>query len=382
MTFEELVDNVEDLVSELTTIGSKSSKMARVSAEQEEIGSFMETAADMAAAGDVSESDIGPLLDAIKDESEFYNKTELRGLFKEKLEESDVDDDDERPEFDEWIEGHLEQVLVVETTDKSRPVTTYTWDFGPHGTAETRRDPSSGVTHLSWHAFRERVYEAVGMDFAPPEAAEAEEWRAWIEPIIRERRVRKQAVGARTHAIEHLESHIVASVGYLTPSDAVSRGGVWIDATDDAVDDDASGAVELDDDDINAIGVPNSAVRSAKDEAGAESFRAVQNEVDARGISADDTTGVSRVVRVGEDSQRFWVFDPSFARPPTIRVAGRDPTDATTPTTPGMSVGGGASTTGISTSIGTDPDAETDGGAIGDATDTTDDATDTGGDAT
>lgn len=375
MDFEALIDRAEDLQAELAAIPASAGKIERLKKEQDLIGSFLEETAESVAAGDVSKTEVPPVFGVIKAEAETYNKTELKGLFAEKLGDAE-DESDERPPLDEWVDENLQTVSIVETTDESRPVTTYTWDFGSAGQVETERDPNGGVTHLSWSAFRERLYEAVSHDFAPPENKESEEWRAWLEPIVSERSVTKETVGERTYAIEYVASDVASSVGYLDPSDAISRGGVWVDPVDDVVDDDAEGVVELDTDEIDAIGVPTDVIRSAIDESGAASFRAVQLEVESRGLSGLDSGGVSDVARVGDDSERFWMFDPSFATPPTIRAGGREPTEAMRGPTAGPGVGaGGGGDAGVTGTIGSDPDAETDGGGPTDATDDGGDAT-------
>lgn len=376
---DEVLDVADETETELLGISAAVGRVERIRIEQEAIADFMETAALAVERGDVSDADVVACFDMLKGASENYAKGELRSLFGEARAEIDSSPDDERERFDEWLDEHLSRVRVIETTDRSKAETVYEWDFNGHPTVETTAD-SEGVTHFSWSRFRDMVYEAVGEDFRKPDAVEAEEWRGWISPIIDDRKVEVEYIGDRTAAVERLESEITASVGYLEPSDAIERGGVYVtgdvepdswgdDATDgvpDATESGESGAESRPPDGsaessapgVEAVWVPSERVRSVVDQMSIASVRALQNELEARGHDTDLTTGISKQLRVDGQPRRFWALDPEFAVPKTVREEAHTP--AGVESAPGA---GAVEPAGVTTTLGSDPDAETDGGA-------------------
>jgi len=324
-SFEELAGLVEGLESDLSA--TSGSKIERINAEQRLIGDFIETAAAAVDAGDVSESDVTPMFGVVKDASEFYNKGELRSKFDDAIGEAS-EASDEREPFDDFLERALETVTIVSSTDVSDSKTVYSWEFSDPAVSmvETKAD-ADGVTHLSWSTFRDRVYEAAGgKDFAPPEATDMDDWRAWIQPLVEDRSETHESTGARTRAVERLEAEVAPSVGYLTPSDAVRSGGVYVEAADGVVDDDAEGVVEIDVEDVEAVHVPNEIIEQVESDSAA-SARAIQIEAAARGYTAGSDESVARRFRVDGNRRRFWTFSPEFAMPHTVRATAHDPSE-------------------------------------------------------
>lgn len=371
-SFGELAGLADELTDDLAEARHTGSVVEVVKAEQELVGEFMETAAAAVADGDVSESDVPTLFEMIKEASENYNKGDLRTKFSDAMGEAS-EASDEREPFDDFLDRALDVVTIVKSTDVSDSATVYSWRFSDPDVdmVETKAD-AEGVTHLSWSTFRDRVYEAAdGVDFAPPENTDVDAWRAWVQPLVEERSKTRESTGARTRAIERLEAEVAPSVGYLTPSDAVRSGGVYVEPEEGAVDDDAEGVVELDADDVVAVHIPNDIIEMVEDDSAA-SARAIQVEASARGYTAGTDGSVSRRFRVDGNRRRFWTFAPDFVMPHTVRATTHDPSSGAVG--PAGATGGRSRSTGSTAVIGSDPDAETDGGAA-EASDDTDEAT-------
>lgn len=215
------------------------------------------------------------------------------------------------PPVDEWVENELERVIRLETTDATQD-TLFRWDFS-EGTIETGTT-KDGITHFSWSHFRDEIYQGLGINTTKPNRREAEEWRQWLADLIEDRGETRTTFGPRSTAVEQLQEYVRDSVAYGTKKDAFERGSVYVD------DDPQTGSPDK-------ICINNSDIKRICDDAEIE-VRALQQELDARGYTHDDVTGVSEGEYIDGTNMRYWVLTPDFATPPTWIEEADDAADA------------------------------------------------------
>ena len=256
--------------------------------------------------------------------------------------------------LDQWVAQHLDRVAVIESTD-ARQETTYRWHFD-RGIVETAAD-REGVTHFSWTHFRDEIYQALGVNCAQPKRKETEAWRQFIAGLIETRGHTQETVGARSHAVRQVVRHIEAAVGYTDLADAAERGGVQVvsrgsngsnssggsggnssgshgpdtpDDADDTPDDEAdesgagggsAGSAQQASPDGGAGGdevrVLWSDIARITDDAGV-TVRALQSELDARGLTHPRIAGVSETGHADGTRVDYWVFDPEIGEPTEV----------------------------------------------------------------
>lgn len=261
------------------------------------------------------------------------------------------------PALDEWIEAELERVIVVETTDATQD-TRWRWDFAD-GTVETSTT-KDGITHFSWSHFRDEIYQGLGENTTKPTRVEAEEWRLWLADLIEQRGVTRETFGPRSQGAERLQEYVRDSMAYGNKPDAVERGGVYMD------DDPSNGSPD-------ELRVLSTDVKRICDDVEIE-VRGLQQELDARGYTHDDVSGVSEGNYVNGKMVRFWVLTPDFSEPaayleeaqaPAAQAQQQGQGSSGTPTPASASATGAAQDEGAQlSSIGPDqddPDDQSDG---------------------
>ena len=256
--------------------------------------------------------------------------------------------------LDQWVAQHLDRVAVIESTD-ARQETTYRWHFD-RGIVETAAD-REGVTHFSWTHFRDEIYQALGVNCAQPKRKETEAWRQFIAGLVETRGHTQETVGARSHAVRQVVRHIEAAVGYTDLADAAERGGVQVvsrgsngsnssggsggnssgshgpdtpDGPDDTPDDEAGesgagggsgGSAQQASPDGGAGGdevrVLWSDIARITDDAGV-TVRALQSELDARGLTHPRIAGVSETGNADGTRVDYWVFDAEIGEPAEV----------------------------------------------------------------
>lgn len=205
------------------------------------------------------------------------------------------------PALDDFIEGELQRVVRVETTDSVQE-TRFRWDFDS-GTIETGTT-KDGITHFSWSHFRDEIYQGLGVNTAKPTRREAEEWREWIANVIEDRGETKTNFGPRSATVEKLQEFVRDSVAYGNKADAQERGGVYLDEdpTDPSTDD------------PDELCIMGSDIKRICDDQEID-VRALQQELDAREYTHERLSGVSEGEYVNGRMVRYWVLDPDFADP-------------------------------------------------------------------
>lgn len=249
----------------------------------------------------------------IAEAAEFYNKTDLKGLLDEALEEEREANDGRQP-LDQLIEEELEEVVIVKTSD-ARQSTLYRWHFKGGVMFETQ-STKDGRTHFSWPEFRNEYFDAAHRDPAKPvqERRSGNDWRRFIVNIMDERAREVETRGPRTTAIDSLQNFIRRSTAYADIEHMVDFDGICID--DDPEDGDPS-----------EIWIPNHDIKRICDTSELDSVRALQVELDARGFTVDRVTGVSEQTFVHGNSCTYWVLDADIATPGGYDADPKDPAE-------------------------------------------------------
>lgn len=112
----------------------------RVPAEQEAVQDFAEAIAEALADG-FSSVQQGPLADAVASEANHYNKSDVKELIQDAVEERQGAG---KKRLDELLREDLDRVEVVKTTDHKQGAT-YRWHFDPAGSAPFQVETRSGT---------------------------------------------------------------------------------------------------------------------------------------------------------------------------------------------------------------------------------------------
>lgn len=325
-------------------------------AEHEHVSTFVDEIAQALANG-LNES-VGFFAGAVAEETEYYNKTDLKQQIKDKSEE--YRGSDKQP-LDEFIQERLEGVTVSKTTDH-RQGADYIFDFGTFKVETTSGKDGRG--HFRFDVFRNLIHESGGVNTAPPvkDRRGGEEWRDFMVQMIDDRGEERYTRGPRTKAFEALRNRVKRLTGYGTAEGALDHSGVWVvretyDAPDwfsmgqpfsydrpgpvDTPDWWASigartvaknppewyGNGEIDrlplgkdrdlpDDTVSEIRVHESLIQSIIDDA--EITRsALYHELNARNLTVHGTSGASMTQWVSGSDERFWTLRPDLGTPRT-----------------------------------------------------------------
>lgn len=240
-----------------------------------------------------------------------YNKSQLKKKVNAAAQNAKSQSSGRRM-FNEVLEDDLIEVLKVSSTDHHQR-TIYRWKF-EKGTVETRQSKDETNSHFSWGTFRLDYYDATGeMPEAPPKTLrDGAAWVEFVVDIIDKYGRSTTNKGPRTCAVEELDSHIGSSRGYAELEDALQHDGVYID------DDPANG-------DPDEVWVPNSVIKRICDNNELGSTRALQVELDARGVTSPDVSGVSHTESINGRVVTFWRLRADFATPADYVVNPKTP---------------------------------------------------------
>lgn len=248
-------------------------------------------------------------------EASRLNKTEAKSLITRKIQEAEADDG--QP-LNRWVAENLAEVRVIRTTDHVQD-TRYVWDFGSTTVETASGEGRRG--HFGWPNFRDLVYESGGpyLDDPEPDLRDGSEWRSWIVTQEQAHGVEKVYTGPRTNAVEYLKKRVRNADGYGNLRDAADMQGVYVEVNNDPPED--TEPVDTDAPEqkcpewrVDLLMLPNEWAKDAADEYEV-STRALQNELDARGFTLDETTSVSSQEWVGGRYETFWTLNGDFAAP-------------------------------------------------------------------
>ena len=248
-------------------------------------------------------------------EASRLNKTEAKSLITRKIQEAEADDG--QP-LNRWVAENLAEVRVIRTTDHVQD-TRYVWDFGSTTVETASGEGRRG--HFAWPNFRDSIYESGGpyLDDPVPDLRDGSEWSSWIVTQEQAHGVEKVSTGPRTNAVEYLKKRVRNADGYGNLRDAADMQGVYVEVNNDPPED--TEPVDTDAPEqkcpewrVDLLMLPNEWAKDAADEYEV-STRALQNELDARGFTLDETTSVSSQEWVGGRYETFWTLNGDFAPP-------------------------------------------------------------------
>ena len=233
--------------------------------------------------------------------------------------------------FDRYLEEHLEEVKIVDTTDATADVEYY-WvvDDGPEVVTE-------GSTHTHIHEFWAEVEKSTDKKLLPELAStrliddlteenlegyrerslgpdtrpwHPKRWTEWVTGLLQTRGRQVTAMGSRTQAVEAVCNYIERSKAVGDKQDAITETLIYAEPADPD---------EEDPTEFEEIAVPSrEVVAIAEDDFGVSS-RGLQLELAARGATHPDLPGEKATEVFGADNQtgRFWRLDPSHDDIPT-----------------------------------------------------------------
>jgi hypothetical protein len=291
------------LVDDAQAAASKDG-IKQLKAENKLVGDACERISEESRQGNISKSELNALADTLADELDRYTKTDLKGEFSTHFSNGN----DGNP-FDAIIEERLESVQAVHSTD-AKQGTVWRWEFSDGVVLETEASKDGGRLHHHWEQFRNDYFDALvalgkGETLGDPrdDRSDYEEWQQWINQQILNHADPVQHVGPRTEAVRMLRDYIERNVAYCDLSIMRERNGIWVDNTKT--------------EDVTEIRVPLEEIKRICDELSVTT-RALQIELDARGLTHDETSGVSGAGYVSGVRVPYWVLTPSIADPKEI----------------------------------------------------------------
>jgi len=302
------LDRLEDLATAAQEI-DRDDAYTVARRENEIQGEACEAVAELSKNGDITRAEKNQLADVLADELAQYTKTDLKNEFDEYFQR-----EQSGTPFDTLIEERLDEVVVVKNTDH-RQGAVFRWHFSDGVQLETETSADGTRLHRAWPEFKELYFEArlaagAGERIADPthERRDSDQWRAFINDLILDHATTVEHVGPRTEAVRQLRDYISRQPAYVDIRETRNRGGVSVAGDPDSVGD-------LDDD--SHIRIPTEDIKRICDQVGITT-RALQIELDARGVTADGMGGVSDDTYVDGQRVSFWVVTGALAEPGSI----------------------------------------------------------------
>jgi hypothetical protein len=303
------LDRLEDLATAAQEIDRDGDAYTVARRENEIQGEACEAVAELSKTGDISRAEKNQLADVLADELTQYTKTDLKTEFDEYFQR-----EQSGTPFDTLIEERLDEVVVVKNTDH-RQGAVFRWHFDDGVQLETETSADGARLHRAWSEFKELYFEARlaagdGERIADPthERRDSDQWRAFINDLILDHATTVEHVGPRTEAVRQLRDYISRQPAYTDIRETRNRGGVSVGGDPDNVDD-------LDGD--SHIRVPTEDIKRICDQVGITT-RALQIELDARGVTEDAMAGVSDDTYIDGQRVSFWVVTAALAEPGSI----------------------------------------------------------------
>lgn len=304
-------DELEELLDAAEEAAAKDDAIKKARAENRVIGDVCDMVAEMSAAGEMEKTQVNALASQLSEIVDNYTKTDIKNELKPHFVEKR-----EGKRFDEVIENRLEEVRVVHSTDHKQG-TVWRWRFSDGVELETDTSGDGGREHYSWSVFKrlyfdELVSQGQGEKLAEPDPnlLSGGDWTDWIDDLILEHSTTVEHVGPRTEAVRLLRDLVQRSPAYHDMDTVRERQGLWIEPEnggDKAATD--GGEVEL--------RVPVKEIKRICDQQGI-STRALQIELQARGLTCSDRSGVSDAAYVDGVRVPYWALTTALAEPDAV----------------------------------------------------------------
>lgn len=316
----DFMDTAEALVDDAHAAANRDG-IERLKAENRLVGDACEKVAELSTAGEISEGEMNALADQLADVLARYNKTDLKSEFSEHFAETGGDG----TPFDQILEDRLESLQTIYSSD-AKQGTVWRWEFSDGVQLETQTSKDGGRKHYDWTALKRDYFDALvslgkGEKIAQPDPdlRDPDQWQDWIDDLILKHSEPVKHVGPRTEAVRMLRDYVSRNIAYLDMADMRDRQGVWVDA--DTSDEEATA-----DGGVSELRVPVNEVKRICDQVGI-STRALQIELEARGMTHADTNGVSGATYADGTRVGYWSLDPTFADPEEIIADPKSPAE-------------------------------------------------------
>jgi hypothetical protein len=220
-------------------------------------------------------------------------KTEIKDAVETKVEEKRQGESG-RPTLDTWLEENIEKIIEVRSTDQKQN-TIWRWETAGDRTIETS-STQDGIEHMRFDKLRDAIYEGTGVWLEKPSEGRrsGEEWQDDIVDFVERNRIQKTTRGQRTIATDRLKDWVRQHNAYTTHLDAIEFGGMRIER------------------ETGEIHIQNQYIKRWCDSAEITT-RALQTELDSRGLLSDRVGGASEQTTVEIDGQyktiTYWVID-------------------------------------------------------------------------
>lgn len=292
----QLVDDAESAVAK--------DGIDQLKAENALVGDACERISEESRGGNISKSELNALADTLADTLERYTKTDLKNEFK-----THFANGSNGTAFDELIETRLESIQAVHSTD-AKQGTVWRWEFSDGVVLETETSKDGGRKHYDWEAFRRDYFDALvslgeGESVSDPtgDLTESGEWQEWINQQILNNTEPVEHVGPRTEAVRLLRDYIERNVAYRELNMMRERNGIWTDSSDP--------------DSMTELRIPLEQIKRICDELSITT-RALQIELDARGLTHENVNGVSGAGYADQVRIPYWTLSPSIADPSDV----------------------------------------------------------------
>lgn len=307
MSDDPFIRAAEDLVRSAAE-AAEADGVERMTAENRVVGEACDAVAELSQRGDINSTQANALADQLSDTLGRYTKTDLKDEFKSHFQEQG-----DGVSFDTLIENRLDELKIVHTTD-AKQGTVWRWHFSDGVQLETETSKDGGRKHLDWQAFKRDYFDSLvalgkGEQIGAPtqERRDSEQWQQWIDQLILSNAETVRHVGPRTEAVDMLRDHVERSLAYHEAKGMVERSGIWVESGDEA------GA----DGGFDSIRVPTTEIKRICDHVGI-STRALQIELEARGVTDAGVNGVSDSTYVDGGRVGYWALSSSFAEPDEV----------------------------------------------------------------
>lgn len=283
----------------------------RLKAENRVVGEGCEKVAELSKQGKLAESEMNSLADLLSDALARYTKTDIKQEFQEHYAESGGDG----IQFNTLLEDRLDELQVVHSTD-AKQGTVWRWHFSDGVKLETEVSKDGKRKHYDWKAFKHDYFDALislgeGERIADPDPdlRDPEDWQDWIDDLILKHSDPVEHVGPRTEGVRMLRDYIERNLAYTDLSDVRDRQGVWVPAENEEEISADGGADE--------IRVPSEEIKRICDQVGI-STRALQVELEARGLTQPDRNGVSDAAYDDGVRVPYWALTGTIGDPKEI----------------------------------------------------------------
>lgn len=309
MEENDFLNRLEELAEAAQDSNDAEDTAAIARRENQVVGDACEAVTELSANGDISKAEKNQLASVLSDELAQYNKTDLKNEFEDYFQR-----EQSGTHFDKLIQQRLEEITVIKSTDH-RQGAMFRWHFRDGTQVETETTEAGTRLHYAWQQFKKLYFEArvaagAGERISSPteEHRGIDQWCEFINGLILNHATTVEHVGPRTEAVRQLRDHIGRHTAFNEMQTVCNRAGVGIEA-------DAESVSDLDSD--ARIRVPTEDIKRICDQVGITT-RALQIELDARGVTADGMSGVSDETYVNGQRVSFWVITAALAEPGSI----------------------------------------------------------------